>query len=129
MLILKIRNYWASLPDFSMSHILLRIPLAIVFIQQGLSKFPVDGATGGAFGIPYLVWWFVCYGEVAAIAIGRKVAEGVHAMVVPGSGLVKHQAEMCGNGIRVMARYLTDRKHQKSGIYAINTRDGKKFNL
>ena len=37
------------------------------------------------------------------------------------------QAEMCGNGIRVMARYLTDRKHQMSGIYAINTRDGKKF--
>ena len=31
--------------------------------------------------------------EVAAIAMGRKVAEGVHAMVVPGSGLVKHQAE------------------------------------
>ena len=66
MLILKIRNYWASLPDFSMSHILLRIPLAIVFIQQGLSKFPVDAAAGGAFGIPFLVWWFVCYGEVAA---------------------------------------------------------------
>ena len=42
MLISKLKNYWASLPDFSMSHILLRIPLAIVFIQQGLSKFPVD---------------------------------------------------------------------------------------
>lgn len=34
--------------------------------------------------------------EVAAVAIGRKVADGVHAMVVPGSGLVKHQAEMEG---------------------------------
>ena len=31
--------------------------------------------------------------EVAAIAMGRKVPEGVHAMVVPGSGLVKKQAE------------------------------------
>ena len=31
--------------------------------------------------------------EVAALAIGRKVADGVHAMVVPGSGLVKKQAE------------------------------------
>lgn len=30
---------------------------------------------------------------VAAIAMGRHVAEGVHAMVVPGSGLVKKQAE------------------------------------
>lgn len=31
--------------------------------------------------------------NVAALAMGRKVAEGVHAMVVPGSGLVKKQAE------------------------------------
>jgi 3-isopropylmalate dehydratase len=31
--------------------------------------------------------------SVAAIALGRKVAEGVDAMVVPGSGLVKKQAE------------------------------------
>ena len=30
---------------------------------------------------------------VAAIAKGKKVAPGVRAMVVPGSGLVKHQAE------------------------------------
>ena len=30
---------------------------------------------------------------VAAIATGRNVANGVHAMVVPGSGLVKKQAE------------------------------------
>ncbi len=29
----------------------------------------------------------------AAVARGRRVADGVHAMVVPGSGLVKHQAE------------------------------------
>ena len=36
-------------------------------------------------------------------------------------------AEMRGNGIRVMARYLTDRGYQASGIYAINTRDGRKF--
>jgi putative oxidoreductase len=66
MFLLKIKSYWASLPDFSMSHILLRIPLAIVFIQQGLSKFPVDATGGAAFGIPFLVWWFVCFGEVAA---------------------------------------------------------------
>jgi 3-isopropylmalate dehydratase len=31
--------------------------------------------------------------NVAAIAMGRKVAKGIHAMVVPGSGLVKKQAE------------------------------------
>ncbi len=31
--------------------------------------------------------------EVAALVKGRKVAEGVHAMIVPGSGLVRLQAE------------------------------------
>ena len=31
--------------------------------------------------------------EVAKVAQGRKVAQGVHAMIVPGSGLVKNQAE------------------------------------
>jgi diaminopimelate epimerase len=35
-------------------------------------------------------------------------------------------AEMCGNGIRVMARYLVERGHQPEGIFPINTRDGVK---
>ena len=34
--------------------------------------------------------------EVARIAEGRKVADHVYAMIVPGSGLVKHQAEAEG---------------------------------
>lgn len=33
-------------------------------------------------------------------------------------------AEMCGNGIRVMARYLVARGHQREGIFAIDTRAG-----
>lgn len=36
-------------------------------------------------------------------------------------------AEMCGNGIRVMARYLVDRGHQPAGIFSILTRDGAKY--
>src|SRR3546814_17589406 len=32
----------------------------------------------------------------AAVAKGRRVADGVYAMVVPGSGLVKEQAEQEG---------------------------------
>lgn len=36
-------------------------------------------------------------------------------------------AEMCGNGIRVMARYLVTRGHQSEGLFPINTRDGAKF--
>jgi len=35
-------------------------------------------------------------------------------------------AEMCGNGIRVMARYLVERGHVPEGIFGINTRDGMK---
>ena len=35
-------------------------------------------------------------------------------------------AEMCGNGIRVMAKYLVERGHMKEGIFAIDTRDGLK---
>lgn len=36
-------------------------------------------------------------------------------------------AEMCGNGIRVMARYLVDRGLEGAGIFSISTRDGNKF--
>jgi diaminopimelate epimerase len=36
-------------------------------------------------------------------------------------------AEMCGNGIRVMAEYLTAKGHQAPGIFPINTRDGMKY--
>ena len=44
----------------------IRLPLAIVFLQQGLSKFPVtiDGAE--SYDLPYIVWWFAAYGEVGA---------------------------------------------------------------
>lgn len=35
-------------------------------------------------------------------------------------------AEMCGNGIRVMARYLVVNGHQREGIFAIDTRAGLK---
>jgi putative oxidoreductase len=60
------KNYWQQLPDLNLSHILLRIPLSMLFINQGLSKFPFDPSVGLGMGIPPLVWWFVCYGEVAA---------------------------------------------------------------
>ena len=51
---------------------LLRIPLSVMFLQQGLSKFPVNEMTAEAFGLPYIVWWFVAYGEVGS-AIGLIV--------------------------------------------------------
>jgi putative oxidoreductase len=65
-MLVSLKTYWNRLPDFSLSHLLLRIPLAVLFISQGLSKFPYDPAQGQAMGINALVWWFVCYGEIAA---------------------------------------------------------------
>ena len=36
-------------------------------------------------------------------------------------------AEMCGNGIRVMARYIVERDLQGEGIFPINTRAGMRY--
>ena len=40
-LIMRFSQFTKNLPDFCKSNWLLRIPLAIVFIQQGSSKIPV----------------------------------------------------------------------------------------
>ena len=55
-----------NIPQFALSHWLLRIPLAIVFIQQGLSKFPVTLEEAQAYELPFLVWWVVAHGELGA---------------------------------------------------------------
>ena len=63
----------SKIPEFCMSHWLLRIPLAIVFIQQGLSKIPVTVEDAESFELPYIVWWFAAYGELGA-GLGLLVA-------------------------------------------------------
>ncbi len=68
-----IKSLPKRLPEFCASHWLLRIPLAVVFIQQGLSKFPVSVDDASSYDLPYLVWWFVAYGELGA-GIGLLVA-------------------------------------------------------
>ena len=67
------KNVVSRIPEFCLSHWLLRIPLAIVFIQQGLSKFPVSVEDAATYELPYLVWWFAAYGELGA-GIGLLVA-------------------------------------------------------
>lgn len=62
----NVKNYWKQLPDFSISHILLRIPLGVIFIQQGLAKTPFEPSGGEGFGLIPLVWTFVVFGELAA---------------------------------------------------------------
>ena len=55
-----------KIQEFCMSHWLLRIPLAIVFLQQGLDKWPVDAGTAESFALPLIVWVFVVYGEIGS---------------------------------------------------------------
>ena len=70
----------ANIPEFCLSHWLFRIPVSIVFIQQGLDKLPVDVETAESFGLTYLVWWVVAYGELGAgigLLVGGLMASWV----------------------------------------------------
>jgi len=70
---------------------LLRIPLSVMFFQQGYSKFPVTEANAEAFGLPFIVWWFVAYGELGS-AIGLIVG-GVFGIVFT-SGVICNLADL-----------------------------------
>ena len=74
----------SKIPDFCLSHWLLRVPLDVVFIQQGLSKLPFSVDDAEAFELPALVWWFVTYGELGAglglLAGGLLLAKPLKAL-------------------------------------------------
>ena len=55
-----------KIPEFCFSHWLLRIPLAIIFLQQGLDKWPIDAGTAESFALSLIVWVFVVYGELGS---------------------------------------------------------------
>ena len=57
------RNIKDIIPEFCLSHWLLRIPLAIIFIQQGWMKLPVNIEEAASYDLSFIVWWFVAYGE------------------------------------------------------------------
>ena len=40
--------------------------MAIVFLQQGISKWPIDIESAQSFELPLLVWTFVVLGEIGA---------------------------------------------------------------
>ena len=74
---MSLRNIVNKIPEFCLSHWLLRIPLIVVFIQQGLDKMPVDAETAESMGLSYLVWWVVAYGELGAgigLIVGGLIA-------------------------------------------------------
>ena len=70
---------------------LLRIPLSVMFLQQGLSKFPVNEITAEAFGLPFIVWWFVAYGEVGS-AIGLIIG-GIFGIIFT-KGIISSLADL-----------------------------------
>ena len=62
----RLKKINQKLPDFKGSNWLIRIPLAIVFIQQGLSKLPFDPSTPEAYGLSLSVWFMVIISELLA---------------------------------------------------------------
>lgn len=67
----------SKIPEFCLSHWLIRLPLIVVFLQQGFDKWPVDPETAMAFGLPVFVWWVVVLGEIGGgigLAVGGLLA-------------------------------------------------------
>ncbi len=56
-----------KIPEFCMTHWLLRIPLIVVFLQQGLNKWPIN-LEDSPVELTLLVWSFVVLGELGAAA-------------------------------------------------------------
>ena len=73
---------------------LLRVPLAIVFLQQGISKLPISAEEAASYELPMLVWTFVVLGEIGAgiglIAGGlvQKLWTSLADMITKFSGFV-----------------------------------------
>jgi putative oxidoreductase len=61
-----IKNITSKIPEFCMSHWLIRIPLIIVFLQQGLAKWPFSVEDAESMGLPAIVWLYVVLGEIGA---------------------------------------------------------------
>jgi len=60
-----------KIPEFCLTHWLLRLPLIIVFAQQGLDKWPID-VNDSPVELTLLVWSVVVLGELGA-ALGLVV--------------------------------------------------------
>ena len=73
---------------------LLRVPLAIVFLQQGISKLPISAEEASGYELPMLVWTFVVLGEIGAgigLIVGglvQKLWSWVADMITRFSGFV-----------------------------------------
>ena len=63
---MDVKKISRCIPEFCLSHWLLRIPLAIIFLQQGISKLPIDLETAQSYDLSLVVWTFVVIGEIGA---------------------------------------------------------------
>ena len=59
-------NSMLKMPKVSapIAQFLLRVPVSILFLQQGFSKLPITDEN--PYGLPLIVWWFVTFGEIGA---------------------------------------------------------------
>ena len=91
---LTLDQYLKKIPEFKGANWLIRVPLAIVFILQGLQKLPVSIEDAEAFGLPMSVWFFVAWGELFAgiglLVGGLTIAlkDGVGDVITRFSGIV-----------------------------------------
>ena len=69
---MSVKTITSKIPEFCMTHWLIRIPIIVVFLQQGLDKWPIDAETAESFGLTMLVWTFVVLGEIGG-AVGLAV--------------------------------------------------------
>ena len=81
---MALEQYLKKIPEFKGANWLIRVPLGIVFILQGLAKIPPNMADAESFGLPMSVWFFVAYGELFA-GIGLLVG-GMTISLKPGVG-------------------------------------------
>ena len=81
---MSLKSVLKKIPDFKGANFLIRVPLAIVFILQGLSKLPLNISDAESYGLPMTVWFFVAWGELFA-GIGLLVG-GVTIALKDGVG-------------------------------------------
>ena len=80
----RLEGYLKKIPEFKGANWLIRTPLAIVFILQGLQKMPINIEDAEAFGLPMTVWFFVAWGELFAGII--LLVGGLTIALRPGVG-------------------------------------------
>ena len=88
---MTLEQYLKKIPEFKGANWLLRIPVAVVFILQGLQKLPLDPAEAEMWGLPMTVWFFVAWGEFFSgigLLIGGTVYAGMGDIITRFSGIV-----------------------------------------